>query len=96
MNTENETRNSTEILEHAMLPIIDEMFKNGPEEGCRLLQNYSHPLNEAIQILLRAKVSVFEDTPKALALREELKKGEPSASFLEKLREVMGTACWIL
>lgn len=82
MNTENAL---IRTLEHAMNPIVNEMFKNGFEEGCRIWENPNHPLQQAIQILLRAKISIFESTAECLALSEELKKGEPSAAFLGKL-----------
>jgi len=75
-------------LEHAMRPIIDEMFQNGPEEACRIWEDYSHPLQQAIQILMKAQVSVFSETPEALALREILKQGEPPASLFGKPRVI--------
>jgi hypothetical protein len=49
------TDNPIQILDNAMKPIVNEMFQNGPEEGCRIWEDYSHPLNQAIQILRQAR-----------------------------------------
>jgi hypothetical protein len=46
------------ILNHAMQAIGNEMFKNGPEEGCRIWEDYGHPLHQALQILLQAEIMV--------------------------------------
>lgn len=34
-----------EFLKHTMQPIVDEMFQNGPEEGCRIWEDTNHPLH---------------------------------------------------
>ena len=54
--------NPTQTLEHALQPIVNEMFKNGQEEGCRIWLDQSHPLQQAVVILLKAKVQLREDT----------------------------------
>ena len=47
-----------QTLENSMQHIIDEMFQNGHEEGCRIWDDYSHPLQQAVAILFRAQVEV--------------------------------------
>jgi hypothetical protein len=58
-----------QTLEHAMKPIVDEMFQNGPEEGCRIWEDWSHPLHQAIVILLQAQAS-FMGKDAAMLLEE--------------------------
>lgn len=53
-----------QTLEKATQHIIDEMFQNGPEEGCRIWEDYNHPLQQAVVILHRAKIEV--DHPRLL------------------------------
>jgi hypothetical protein len=55
-----------QMLENAMKPIIDEMFQNGPEEACRVWDNYNHPLQQAVAILFRAQCDVKCDDPRFL------------------------------
>jgi hypothetical protein len=68
-------------LENAKNPILDEICKDGQEEAFRIWDDPSHPLMQALRILLRAQADVFAETPEALALLEALKAGEPPASF---------------
>jgi hypothetical protein len=53
-----------QTLEHATLYIINERFPNVPEEACRILEDYNHPLQQAVVILHRAKIEV--DHPRLL------------------------------
>jgi hypothetical protein len=64
-----------QTLENAMHPIIDEMFKNGFEQGCLIWDDLNHPLAQAIHILMRAKAS-FHDKEKAMALIEHHRRME--------------------
>ena len=59
---------AVQTLEHAMKPIIAEMFQNGPEEGCRLWEDASSPLRQAIAILLRASIWVRFPNEEAAAM----------------------------
>jgi hypothetical protein len=45
-----------EFFKHAMQPIVDEMFQNGPEAGCRIWEDTNHPLHQAIAILQQASL----------------------------------------
>jgi len=49
---------AVQTLENAMKPIIDEMFQNGSEDGCRIWEDRTNPLQQAIAILLDAKILV--------------------------------------
>ena len=55
-----------QTLENAMKPIINEMFQNGTEEGCRIWEDASHPLHQAIVILLNAKSTFMHKEAAAL------------------------------
>jgi hypothetical protein len=67
---------AVQTLEHAMQPIINEMFQHGPEEGCRLWEDPSHPLHQAIAILLRARVWVRFPNEEAAMLLEQHRRME--------------------
>jgi hypothetical protein len=60
------SENPVQILENAMKPIVDEMFKNGPEEGSRIWADPDHPLHQAIQVLLNAQSTFTEKDAAAL------------------------------
>jgi hypothetical protein len=46
------------ILDHAIQSITKEMFKNGPEEGCRIWEDHSNALTQAVVILHRASMEL--------------------------------------
>jgi hypothetical protein len=70
----------------AMQCVVNEMFKNGQEEGLQIWNDPNHPLQQAIQCLLRVKAELFASTAEAEVLRELISKGEPPASFFTKPR----------
>jgi hypothetical protein len=61
-------------LENAMKPIIDEIFQNGFEEGCRIWEDPANPLHEAIMILLGAQAQFMGK--EAVALLEHHRRME--------------------
>jgi gamma-glutamyl phosphate reductase len=68
--------NPEQTLDNAMKPIIDEMFQNGPEEGCRIWEDASHPLHQAIAILLQARCQLPSTIKAAAALLEQHRRME--------------------
>jgi hypothetical protein len=70
-------------FEHSMQPIIDEMFKNGPEEGCRIWEDSNHPLHQAIVILLRARLEcqIKEATKEATVMLEHHRYQEEESTY---------------
>jgi hypothetical protein len=60
-----------QTLHNAMQPIVDEMFRNGPEEGCRIWEDASHPLHQAIKILMQAQCQLPSLQKEAAALLEQ-------------------------
>jgi hypothetical protein len=66
-----------EALKRAINLIADDIFKNGPEEGCRIMEDYNHPLHQAIQILMNVKMMVDPVAQREVAmLIEEHRRAE--------------------
>jgi hypothetical protein len=65
-----------EQLENAMKPIVDEMFKNGWEEGNRIWDDASHPLHRALQNVLEAHANNPTVQKEAAALLEQHRRME--------------------
>jgi len=59
-----------------MKPIIDEMFQNGRDEGCRIWDDMSHPLHQAVSILLQAHAQLPSTIKEAAALLEQHRRME--------------------
>jgi len=59
-----------------MKPIINEMYQNGTKEGCRIWEDPSHPLSQAIAILLKARTQVPSLIKEAAALLEQHRRLE--------------------
>lgn len=50
--------NALDAIEQAKQLIVDEMFKNGPEEGSRRWEDPADPLHQAIIGLLQAQLAL--------------------------------------
>jgi hypothetical protein len=74
------SHNPPQTLQNAMQPIVNEMFQNGPEEGCRIWEEPSHPLQQAIVILLQAMNQLISKEEVA-AFMERHRRTEESNQF---------------
>jgi len=70
-----------QTLQNAMQPIVDEMFQNGPEEGCRIWEDASHPLHQAIKILMQAQCQLPSTIKTAAAFLEQHRRMEEGLSL---------------
>lgn len=75
------SENVIQKLENATKPIVDEICQNGQEPAFRIWDDPTHPLSQAIRILMTAKASVFAGTPEAATLKEVLKQEPPASLF---------------
>lgn len=74
MNTSDKP--AVQTLENATQAIVDEMFQNGPEEGCRIWEDASHPLHRAIVILMQARCQLPSTIKEAAAFLEQHRRME--------------------
>jgi hypothetical protein len=60
-----------ETIKNAQQQIVNEMFKDGWEEGNRIWEDTSHPLNQAIKILMQAQCQLPSLQKEAVAFLEQ-------------------------
>lgn len=69
--------NPVQTLDNAMTSIASEIFRNGPEESNRVWFDVSHPLHQAIRILLRAQLELQSKGAMALLEHHSWSKRNP-------------------
>jgi len=73
--------NPVQTLDNAMTTLVGEIFQNGREEGNRIWGDVSHPLHQAIRILLRAQLQL-QSNEEGTLIQKHCQMEEGSASHI--------------